>query len=241
VVVVKTKKTIVSFTAAFFAVWVLSVVILSVVVVYPNQMKVSGVSSAQEVISELEIEGTPETESVSDMDAEKEIELNLIVNPNVAFTVLPQEVATTIGDVFVIEVGVANVTVMYSWQVCLSFDNTILECINVSLPYDYVFSYAYTVSDALMDYNSTEFKNPLLYRIKNNEGEVLIGACLLGRNQTNFNGSGGLCQIEFKAISPGSSSLTLSIEQTYYHTLYRGIILSIIPTVSNSEVIVQET
>ena len=236
-VVVKTKKTIVSFTVAFFAVWIFSVVILSVVIVYPNQMEVSGVSSTQEVISQLEIEERLETESMSDMDAEKEMELNSIVNPNVTFTVLPQEVATKISDVFIIEVGVANATEMYSWQVCLFFDNTILECINVSLPHDYVFSYTYTVSDALMDYNSTEFKNPLLHKIKNNEGEVLIGACLLGKNQTNFNGSGGLCQIKFKAISLGSSSLTLSIEKTYYlgPTIYKTI-----PTVSNSEVIVQE-
>ena len=235
-------RTIVSFTEAFFAVLILSVVesmvILSVVIVYPNQMKVSGVSSTQEVISPPPPPPRLETESMSDMDADKEMELDSVVNPNVTFTVLPQEVATKIGDIFIIEVGVANATEMYSWQVCLSFDNTILECINVSLPHDYVFSYAYTVSDALMDYNSTEFKNPLLHMIKNNEGEVLIGACLLGRNQTNFNGSGGLCQIKFKAISPDSSSLTLSIEKTYYlgPTTYKQII----PTVSNSEVIVQE-
>lgn len=237
-VIVKTEKTIVSFTAAFFAIWILSTVILSVVIVYPSRMKVSGVSSTQEVISPFPPPPRLETESVSDMDAEKEMELNSIVNPNVTFTVLPQEVATKIGDVFIVEVGVANVAEMYSWQVCLSFDNTILECINVSLPHDYVFSYAYTVSDALMDYNSTEFKNPLLYMIKNDEGEVLIGSCLLGKNQTNFNGSGGLCQIKFKAISPGSSSLTPSLEKTYYlgPTTYKQII----PTVSNSEVIVQE-
>jgi hypothetical protein len=91
-----------------------------------------------------------------------------------------------------------------------------------------------------MDYNSTEFRNPLLLEIENDEGRVLIGNSLLGTDQPNFNGSGGLCQIEFKAISSGSSNLTLFVDRTGFGTCYvdpQG--KPMIPVVFNGEVIVR--
>jgi len=218
---------------AFFVVWVL---FLSVVLVGPYN-----VSSTQEIESQLETEARLKAESVSGIAAESEMELYSIADASLTFTVLPGEVATKVGDTFIIQVSVANATDMYTWQVHLFFDNTILECINVSLPHDYVFSYAYTVGDALMDYNSTEFNNPLQQNIENDKGYLLIGDCLLGANQPNFNGSGGLCQIEFKAISSGSSNLTLSIDPTRFGTWYLGpapLYEVATPIVSNSEVIV---
>ena len=223
---------LVSSTIVFFAVWFL---FLSVVLVDPNNV------SSQEIESQLETKVTLKVESMSGIAVEPEMELESITDPSVTFTTFPPEVTTKVGDTFNIQVSVANVADMYAWQVHLFFDNTILECINVSLPHDYVFSYVYTVGDALMGYNSAEFRNPLQQKINNDEGWVLIGDCLLGSNQPNFNGSGSLCQIEFKAISLGSSNLTLSIDPTWFGTYYLGPAPQhelTTPIVSNSEVIV---
>jgi hypothetical protein len=139
---------------------------------------------------------------------------NVTLNPNVIVSVIPQNLSVKVDDTFIINVAISNVTDMFAWQVHLHFDPAILECVRVSAPSDHVLSYAYTVGDALVEYNSTEFKNSL-QMIKNDEGWMLIGDCLLGANQTTFNGSGILCQIEFKAISAGSSPLTFSNNYPY--------------------------
>jgi len=127
---------------------------------------------------------------------------------NTIMYLLPQENIVKTGEIFAINVAVENAMDVYAWQIHLDFDPTVLECVNVALPPYYVFSYAITVGFALVEYNSTEFENPL-QRIVNNEGWVLTGDSLIGTNQTTLNGSGILCQIEFKAISAGSSSLKL--------------------------------
>ena len=126
------------------------------------------------------------------------------------FTVLPQEVVVNVSDTFFVSVFAENLTDMYGWQVRLCFDPAIVECINVSVPAQQVFSDSYPVSQALIDYNSTEFTKRPLQSVHNSEGYVLTGDCLLGQNQTTFYGSGFLCQVAFKALSSGSSSLTLS-------------------------------
>lgn len=222
-----------SCTIVFFAVGFL---FLSVVLVDPF-----GASSAREVESQFESDVTLEAESMLNITAESKREPDSIVDPFTTFTVLPREVAAKVGDTFFVEVSVANVSDMYAWQVHLFFDNAILECVDVSLPHDYVFSYAYTVGDALIDYNSTEFENPLQLKIRNDEGWILVGDCLLGSDQPNFNGSGSLCKIEFKAISSGSSTLMLSIDPTSFGTYYVSPAPSFesgTPIVSNGEVFV---
>lgn len=156
------------------------------------------------------------------------------------FIVLPQEVGVNVGETFFVSVLAENVRNMYSWQVILFFDPTIVECLNVSVPPQQVFSDRYPVSQALIDFNSTEFTKRPLQSIQNGEGFVLAGDCLLGRNQTPFYGSGFLCQVAFKAISSGSSNLTLSTpniqsDQTYY---LDEEIEEIIPSLSNSNITV---
>jgi hypothetical protein len=156
------------------------------------------------------------------------------------FIVLPQEVSVNVGDTFFVSVFAENVRNMYGWQVILFFDPTIVECLNVSVPGQQVFSDRYPVSQALIDFNSTEFTKRPLQSIQNGEGSVLAGDCLLGRNQTTFYGSGFLCQATFKALSSGSSNLALSTadvqtSRTYY--LDEAIDL-IIPSLSNSSITV---
>jgi len=156
------------------------------------------------------------------------------------FIVLPQEVSVNVGDTFFVSIFAENVRNMYGWQVILFFDPTIVECLNVSVPGQQVFSDRYPVSQALIDFNSTEFTKRPLQSIQNGEGSALACDCLLGQNQTTFYGSGFLCQAAFKALSSGSSNLALSTAdvqpfRTYY--LDEGLDL-IMPSLSNSSVTV---
>jgi hypothetical protein len=173
------------------------------------------------------------TQSTSDM-----------VLPNAAnettFMVLPQEVSVIVGDTFSVSVFAENVTNMYAWQVNFTFDSTIVECLNVSVPNQQVFSGKYPVSQALIDFNSTEFTERPLQSIQNDKGYVLAGDCLLGQNQPTFYGSGFLCQVTFKALVSGSSTLALSLGNdlllgTYY--LDEELNLTT-PSLSNSTVTV---
>ena len=159
---------------------------------------------------------------------------------NGSFIVLPQEVSVNVGDTFSVSVFAENVTNMYGWQVILFFDPTIVWCLNVSVSSQQVFSDRYPVSQALIDFNNTEFTKRPLQSIKNGEGYVLAGDSLLGRNQTTFYGSGFLCQVTFKALYSGSSNLALSTTDvqplsTYY--VDEGID-PIIPSLYNNSITV---
>lgn len=159
------------------------------------------------------------------------------------FMVLPEEVVVNANDMFVISIYAENLIDMYGWQIHLSFDSSIVECVNVSVPDNHVFSERYPVSQALIDWNSTEFtERPIQHisvdAINNGGGYVLACDCLLGSNQTTFSGSGFLCQIAFKAISVGSSALSLSLSGAFTIYYLESNLECITPTVSNSEVVV---
>jgi hypothetical protein len=133
-----------------------------------------------------------------------------IIDKNMSFYMSPAKITVNVNDTFIIQVDIDNVTDMFGWQVYIHFDQQFLECLDVRLPLNHILFYGVTVGDALIEYNSTEFTNPL-YRIWNDEGRILAGNCLLGSNQSTFCGSGPLCQIEFKAISKGSSTIKLRL------------------------------
>jgi hypothetical protein len=193
------------------------------------QSPVSSTDSVQETQPIVPSTGlTQETQTTSD------------ISVKTTFLVFPQDMVINVSDTFSILIFAENVTDMYSWQIALHFNPKIVECINVSVPEHNVFSNEYPVSQALIDYNSTEFTKKPLQSIKNNEGSVLAGDCLLGSDQATFFGSGFLCQVTFKAISAGVSDLTLYISSTdglstfYIHTGLK----TTIPSVSNSKVTV---
>jgi hypothetical protein len=114
------------------------------------------VSSAQKTDSPPKINpGALRDESTPSINVEPKTKPKPIKrDPSVTFTVLPRQVTTKVGDTFTVHINVANVSEMYGWQVDLLFDNRTLECVSVSVPHDYVFSYAYTVGEPMIDYNS---------------------------------------------------------------------------------------
>lgn len=138
-----------------------------------------------------------------------------LVDENLTFFILPEEVSVKINDTFSIQIGVENATDMFGWQVFLLFNAQILECTDICMPGDEVFSYGVTAGEALVEYNATEFTNPI-FRIYDDEGEILVGNCLLGSNQSTFNGSGILFQADFRAISTGISAIELQMRGRTY-------------------------
>jgi len=110
--------------------------------------------------------------------------------------VAPSPINVANGETFTVNVTISNVTDLYTWQIKLSFDPTILNCTGAWYPSDNVLAGKETVT-----------VNPV---INETEGYVLYGCCLLGVAQETFNGNGTLCQIQFKAVSPGNSSLEFS-------------------------------
>lgn len=128
------------------------------------------------------------------------------------FNILPGGVDVKVGDTFQVTISVTNATNMFAWQIYVTYDSTKLKCLRASFPNDYLLSSYVTVCGSLTMYNGTEWPSgePLHGIIINNGiGCVLAGDCQLGADQPTVSGSGNLCQLEFKALKPGTSSLAL--------------------------------
>jgi hypothetical protein len=112
-------------------------------------------------------------------------------NENVKVKVEPSSL-TVGGEPFTIRVTVSDVTKLNGWQITLKFDPTILKCLDAIYPSGHVFEGYSTV--------------PIPPTIDNNAGIIQYGCSLLG--VSNFNGSGTLCQIQFRAINNGTTTLS---------------------------------
>jgi hypothetical protein len=159
------------------------------------------------------------------------------------FSIVPPGIVVHVGDTFAVRVLALNVTDMFGWQIALRFDPARLECLNVSVPDQHVFVTGYPVSRLLMDFNSTQFPERPLQVVDNEEGSVLAGDSLLNGVPT-FNGSGVLCQVSFKALSSGVSSLELVVydEQGIARTVILNPEIDVtVPTVVNGQVTVHST
>lgn len=103
------------------------------------------------------------------------------------------------GTTFLINCSIESISDLSAWQITLHFDPSILNCTSAILPADHVFA-------------GKSFL-PLTPVIDNTAGSILDGATLLGA-ATTFNGNGILCQIQFKVMGFGHSSLTYSDPST---------------------------
>jgi hypothetical protein len=111
---------------------------------------------------------------------------------NVAkLTFNPIPLTLTSGGSFTINLTLLDVTNLNCWQTTIKFDGKILNCINVSLPQDNIFSG-----------HSTIFPTP---KIDNNIGQVSIFCAL--DEAIGVNGSGTLCTVQFKALKEGVSTI----------------------------------
>lgn len=142
------------------------------------------------------------------------------VDPNISFDLLPSTAKVAVGDTFSVMVVVRNAANMFGWQIYVRYDPAVVECLGAVFPTGYVYSGSITVSGALASFDPTQFNGSPIQKVCNDEGWVGAGDCLLGLTQPTFDGSGYLCQLDFKAVSQGSTVLALlhepgSLIQTY--------------------------
>jgi len=156
-------------------------------------------------------------------------DLTLTTDEIMAFAMLPTDICVKVNDTFVVQVGIENATDMLAWQVYLQFEPWMLECIGVRVPSEHVYSYGITVGDLLFEYNATEFPHRLALSIQNSEGRIPAGNCLMG-NQSTFNGSGILCEIVFRAVYSGYSSIRLYPYSTFDSCILDSNLKGIVPS-----------
>ncbi len=99
------------------------------------------------------------------------------------------------GKTFIINLTVADVAGLYTWQAQILFKPSILNCTNAACPADNVFAGKPTI--------------PVTPIIDNVGGSVVIGASLIGAG--SFTGSGVLYQINFTVVGWGNSTLKYSV------------------------------
>lgn len=123
--------------------------------------------------------------------------------------IIPKTVGPiALNATIIVNVTVANVTLLNGWQIDLDFNSSILEYVNATIPSDNVFSEWGTENIITPDVDSN-----------NTAGWVLWYAVLLPYGE-GFNGSGVLCQIEFKGLAEANTTLALlSEDESIWGTL----------------------
>ncbi len=103
-------------------------------------------------------------------------------------------------SVFSLTVDVANASQLFTWQILLQFNASILQCTSASYPVDNVFAGKTMV--------------PVTAVIDNVSGSVLFGASLIGSTTVDVQ-TGKLCQLDFQVAGVGTSELTLTGEESF--------------------------
>jgi len=100
-----------------------------------------------------------------------------------------------VGSTFKVVVNVRNVTDLFTWQILVQFNASELNCVQAIYPSSgYIFS--------------GEPQIPIAPIIDNVSGAIRFGASLLGSGSAS--GNGGLCEITFKVMALGESSIDFS-------------------------------
>ncbi len=102
-------------------------------------------------------------------------------------------------QIFTVNITISNVVNLNNWQMALSFNPHIINCTDVFIPADNIFSGYTTIFDFEID-------NP------NGSLEVFHGIW----SAASVSGSGRLCSITFQALSPGISAFSF-LSSTYIH------------------------
>lgn len=120
------------------------------------------------------------------------------VNITTYISIHPQATTVTVGDVFTISIRINNVENLHAWQLLFYHNSAILECVGAWIPTENVFAGRMFISpEPLIEKNYT-----------------MVGATLTGGERA-FTGSGILCQLQFKAICTGESTLHFDAEDSF--------------------------
>ena len=107
---------------------------------------------------------------------------------------------TSPGDTFVVNATVDNVTELKNWEIKLTWDPTVLNFTNATRPADHVFAGTVLAGNTLIA------PAPII-----ETGAVTWGCTYLVSNPWTFNGTGTLCQITFKILTPTALPATCSL------------------------------
>ena len=104
------------------------------------------------------------------------------------------------NSVITLNITVADVTDLFSWQVMVQWDPSMLNYSDIFLPPDHVFTgKAFFPVSPDVDYTSG----------------TVVYAVALGPGTTSFNGTGTLCQLNLTILEP--TTLPISCELTFLH------------------------
>jgi hypothetical protein len=112
-------------------------------------------------------------------------------------SIIPSSGSVKVGQNVTIAVKVSNVTNLYTWQITLHFNSSIVECAGAWYPDDHVFAGRPFI--------------PVTPSIGQDNME--LGASLVGSGR--FDGSGTLCLINFTGLAQGSCPLQFDAEGTF--------------------------
>lgn len=115
---------------------------------------------------------------------------------NAKLSLTPENSYPLAGESFIINVTVTNVIDLSAWRIKLSFNPSVINCVEVTIPEDNVFAGHDTIGFG------AEMDNALGFLAVYNALWELEGV----------NGSGKLCQIKFNTSCPGISILTFTDE-----------------------------
>jgi len=115
--------------------------------------------------------------------------------PTTALVIIPLQNPVEFPQLFTVNVTVVNVTNLSAWQIEISFNPTVLEVQNVTLPSDHIFSGHLTTG--------------LSTRVNNTLGTLTAFNGLFELN-VGVNGTGALCQIIFSTQTPGLSVISFN-------------------------------
>lgn len=121
---------------------------------------------------------------------------------NAELSLAPEHSYPLVEESFIVNVTVTNVIDLYNWQIKLTFNPSIINCVEVTIPEDNLFADHETTT-------GVEINNALGFLRAFNGLWELKGV----------NGSGKLCQIKFNTSYPGISILTftdrMEVDGTY--------------------------
>lgn len=118
-------------------------------------------------------------------------------DPSTSINAIPLQSTIDINQTVTVNITIAEVTDLGSWQITLYFDPTILNCTGAEYPADHVFAGKTFIPVDLV-----------VERVDATHSYVQWACCLLAED--TFSGNGTLCQIRFKGIELGTSCLNFS-------------------------------
>jgi len=150
---------------------------------------------------------------------------NIAVAPtenSTAISVNPSKLQLNTISTFIINITVSNVTDLSAWQIKLTFNPSIIQCTNITIPEQNIFAGHETTG--------------LSYTLDNQLGYVTAFNGIW--EPTGVNGSGILCQLTFKATNTGITSLTFLDPMKMTGTYLTDSENNIIPTETNNGLII---